>query len=125
MSIRVLFVETDVVLVELLSQWLKQRGMEVIACVDTAEKALKACKKHKPHLALIALRVLPTSALELLQEMRRRHPSVKILVSSLWALREEVREAKLLGASGAFSRPPRLEEFQHALEACEGLHGAA
>jgi len=121
MSIRVLFVETDVVLMELLSQWVKQRGMEVVACVNTEEEALQACEEHKPHLAFVALKVLPTSALELVQKMRALYPSLQILVSSFWAFREEVKEAKLWGAKAAFPRPPSPEEFQYALEACEGL----
>jgi DNA-binding NarL/FixJ family response regulator len=125
MSIRVLFVEADSVLAELLSQWVKKRGMEVVACVTTAEEALEACEKHNPHLAFIALKVLPTSALELMQKMREKHPSVQILVSSFWALKEEVSEAKLWGARAGFSRPPSPEEFQYALEACEGLGAEA
>jgi DNA-binding NarL/FixJ family response regulator len=121
MSIRVLLIETDTVVAELLSQWVKQRGMEVVACVNTAEDALKACEKHKPELAFVALKVLPTSALELVQQMRAQCPSLQVLVSSFWAFREEIKEAKLWGAKAGFSRPPSPEGFQHALEACEGL----
>jgi len=121
MSVRVLFVETDSVLLELLSQWVQQRGMEVVACVSTAQEALLACEEHKPHLAFVALKVLPTSALELVQQMHAQYPSMQVLVSSFWALKEEVKEAKLCGAKAGFSRPPSPEEFQYALEACEGL----
>jgi len=125
MSVRVLFVETDAVLVELLSQWVKAQGMEVVACVDTEEKALQACEAHKPNLAFVALKVLPTSALELVQKMKASLPSLQIIVSSFWALKEEVKEAKLWGAQAGFSRPPSPEEFQYALAACGGLQAGA
>jgi len=121
MSIRVLFVEVDLIMAELLSRWVKQRGMEVVACVHTEEEALKACETHQPHLVCIALKVLPTSALELMQKMQAQNPAVQMIVSSFWALREEVKEAKLWGAKAGFPRPPSPEEFQYALEACEGL----
>ncbi|MCL2259683.1 MAG: response regulator [Proteobacteria bacterium] len=118
MSIRVLFVESDIVLVELLSPWLKQRGMEVVARVDSREAALEACEKHEPHLALVALKALPFSALELVQQLRAKYPSMQVLVSSFWASWEELKEAKCWGAQAGFSRPPSFEEFQHALKAC-------
>ncbi|MCL2626621.1 MAG: response regulator [Cystobacterineae bacterium] len=118
MSIRVLFVESDLVLVELLTAWLGERGMEVVGRVDSMEGALEACEKREPHLVLLALRVLPFSTEELLKQMGARWPSMQVLVSSFWATGEEVRGAKWRGAQGGFSRPPSLEGFEEALGAC-------
>jgi len=93
--------------------------MEVVSCVDTAEAALQACAMHKPQLAFVALKALPTSAKELLLQMQAEYPAMQMVVSSFWGSWEEIQEAKLWGAKAGFSRPPNPQELQRALLACE------
>ena len=70
----------------------REEDMVVCAEAETAEEAMAAAGREKPHLAIVDLSLGNRPGLELIKDLHDRHPKVKVLVLSmhdetLWAER--------------------------------------
>lgn len=82
---RVMIAEDSVVLREGLVGLLSERGFDVVAAVGDAETLLAAVDADPPDATVVDIRMPPTHTDEGLRaaiELRRRHPSVAVLVFS-------------------------------------------
>ncbi|HKE99608.1 MAG TPA: response regulator transcription factor [Actinomycetes bacterium] len=82
---RVVIAEDSVLLREGLARLLADGGLEVVATVGDGPALVDAVSAYRPDLAIVDVRMPPTHTDEGLRaalEVRRRHPSVRILVLS-------------------------------------------
>ena len=97
---KILLVEDDVFMSELLGQALERAGFETIAAKSGSE-GVKKFQETKPSLILLDLILPDESGFEALRQIRRLPggAEVKVLVLSNLARESQIEEAKRLGAT--------------------------
>lgn len=96
-----------------------REGVEVVAEVATAASLIEGCAKQKPDAVLLDLCNERTSGLDALEQVRRRAPTVAVLMLSSRQDASYVRQALLLGANAYVSKSAALSEFDVALHALQ------
>ena len=119
---RVVIAEDAAVLRELLAQMLTERGHEVCAAVGEAEGLRAAVAEHRPHVAVVDIRMPPTHTDEGLRaaiDVRREYPGTGVLLFSQYI---ETKYATRLLAEGSVGvgyllkdRVANVAEFTDAL----------
>lgn len=99
MSKRILVIEDDKFLRELISQKLSQEGYDVIEAID-GEEGIKKVREENPELVLLDLILPGIDGFEVLGQMRESQPPVNIPVIILSNLgqKEDVERGLKLGA---------------------------
>ena len=84
---------------------------ELIA-VDSGEQALHTLAHTKDiKVALVDIKMPKVSGLDVLQEIKSKHPKVKIIMVTGYRSVETAAEASRLGASGYIIKPFKAEEI--------------
>ncbi|MCH7882916.1 response regulator [Patescibacteria group bacterium] len=96
---KILIIEDDTFLADLLVNHLKKEGLEVSFAPD-AEKAFKEIQKSKPELIILDLILPGMDGYEFLKKIKddKALASIPVVVLSNLGLRDEVERAKALGA---------------------------
>ena len=98
--LRIVIAEDAAVMRDGLTQTLTRRGHDVVAAVGDADALREAVDTHRPHVAIIDVRMPPThtdEGLRAAQAIRRAHPGVGVLVFSQYI--EAQSAAELLADS--------------------------
>lgn len=94
----------------LLRQVLRGAGYEVLEASDGGQ-ALERLAESRVHLVITDLMMPEQEGLETIQEVRRRHPKMKIIAMSGAFGGDYLNTAKLLGADAAHAKPIRPDDF--------------
>jgi DNA-binding response OmpR family regulator len=96
---KILIVEDEEVLIELLKRKLTQEGYQVLIARD-GEEGLKVARKITPDLILLNLLLPKRSGFEIMEEMAKEEKlrGIPVIVISNSGKREELERAKNLGA---------------------------
>ncbi len=96
---RILIVDDHPLVRHSLREFIKRESdLEVCGEAEDREEALTAVAATKPHLAIIDLTLKNSNGMELIKDMRERHPEVKILVLSM---HDEILHAERAVRAGA------------------------
>jgi DNA-binding NarL/FixJ family response regulator len=114
--VRVMVVDDHEVVREGLSAALASDGQfEVVAAVPTAAAALAIIARARPDVALVDLRLPDQMGDRLCTELRRRLPSIAVVVLSSYVSEDTVRTAMEAGASAYITKGAGLSELRKAL----------
>jgi DNA-binding NarL/FixJ family response regulator len=117
-AVRVLVVDDHEVVREGLSAALASDGQfEIVAAVPTAAAALAVASRSRPDVALIDLRLPDLMGDRLCAELRKRQPSIALVVLSSYVSEDTVRAAMEAGASAYITKGAGLSELRKALAA--------
>lgn len=114
-SLRVLFVDDEKPLQELLRTELPRLGHEVTVCAD-GKAALKVLEKGKFDAAILDLRMPGMSGIEVLEHLKRVSPDTEAVVMTGHASMETAIEAVRLGAFDYVTKPAKLAAIATILE---------
>ncbi len=89
---------------------------EVAGTAASGREALTAVREKKPDLLLMDLNMPGKDGLEVLQEVRSRFPTLKVLLLTMYDSTELVRKALAMGANGYLLKEHGKEELLEALE---------
>src|SRR5688500_3501635 len=117
---RILVVDDDPALIEMLARALEDEGYEVSRCTDSREAA-RAADDLKPAAMLLDVLMPGTDGFEVLREIRktpagRRLPVV--LMSGAWRAEERRRDlgaTRDIAPTVVLPKPFRLSDLQHSL----------
>lgn len=111
---RILLVEDDAVVCELLSRKLRERGflVEVSASVEHAREVAGA---WKPQAAILDLVLGRASGLELIPELVAAHPGIRVVVLTGYASIATAVHAIKMGAGEYLAKPASVEDIVAAL----------
>lgn len=76
-----------------------QPDMQVVASAATGEEAVKLFEQHRPDVTLMDLNLPGMSGLETIEAIRRKHPSARIVVLTMYKGDEDIHRALESGAS--------------------------
>jgi two-component system response regulator VicR len=113
---KILLVDDDRELVELLSFALLRAGLVPLPAYSTAQ-ALGLLENERPALAILDVRLGDEDGLELLKEIRHKSDVLVIMLSALRAEEDKVRAFEL-GADDYVSKPFGLGELLARIKAC-------
>jgi DNA-binding NarL/FixJ family response regulator len=114
--ISVILVEDHAGLSRELSQWITATaGLRHFGVFGSGEELLDHFPDPAPDVALVDLRLPGISGVDLIREMRQRHPGVQCLVLTMYAESELIFEAVKAGACGYLLKRTPLPEIADAI----------
>ncbi len=113
-ALRVLFVDDERPLQELMRSELPRLGHEVTVCPD-GRSALKALEKGTFDAAILDLRMPGISGIEVLEQLKKVAPDVEAVVMTGHASMETAVQAVRLGAFDYITKPCKLAEIEGVL----------
>jgi DNA-binding NarL/FixJ family response regulator len=91
--------------------------LEVVGEAADGEEALRVCAAAQPQIVLMDVRMPRLDGLAALRELRRRDPTIRVLVLTTYPEDHLVREAVQAGASGYLLKEVQGEELLAAIRA--------
>lgn len=82
----------------------REKDLEVCGEAEDREQALAAATATKPHLAIVDLTLKSSNGMELIKDLRERHPEVQILVLSMHDETIHAERAIRAGARGYITK---------------------
>ncbi len=113
-SLRVLFVDDERALQELMRTELPRLGHEVTVCPD-GRAALKVLEKGRFDAAILDLRMPGMTGLEVLEHLKKASPDTEAVMMTGHASMETAIEALRLGAFDYITKPCKLAEIEGML----------
>lgn len=111
MNPRILFVDDEAPIREMLSLVFMQRGMEV-ATASTAGDAIEMADRGDFSLAIVDLNLAGENGLELLGFLKTNHPKLPVIIFTGVDFDEDLmNEARKRGAEGFMSKTDSLDEL--------------
>jgi DNA-binding NtrC family response regulator len=110
MQERILIVDDDPMVLEVLSAVLSREGFQVTPASSGAE-GLAALAEQPHSLALCDIRMPGMDGFELLAEIRRRHPELDVVLTTGYASVEGALDALALGAVDYLTKPLKPKEI--------------
>ena len=111
---RVLVADDDPATVELLQEFLRGKGYEVLTASDGIE-ALQTVKEKRPHLILLDIQMPKMDGLEVLRRLRAIDQEVGVIVITAVNEEETGRQAMALGAFDYIVKPLDLPYLEQSL----------
>jgi DNA-binding NarL/FixJ family response regulator len=96
-----------------------EKDMGVCGEADSAPDALEGIAKTSPHVAVVDLSLRDSSGLELIKDLRIRHPELAILVLSM---RDESFYAERVFRAGAMGYIPKDEGTERVIDGIRKVH---
>lgn len=91
--------------------------LEIVGEADSGASAVEMVSRTQPDLLLVDIGLKDMNGLELTRILRREHPSIKILILSMYDNNEYVSESVRSGASGYVLKNSPSREIIAAIEA--------
>jgi len=113
-SLRVLFVDDEKPLQELMRAELPRLGHDVTVCPD-GKTAIKALEKSSFHAAILDLRMPGLTGIEVLEQLKAISPDTQAIVMTGHASMETAIDAMRLGAFDYITKPCKLTEIEAVL----------
>jgi putative two-component system response regulator len=113
--IKILVIDDDAVVREVIGEMLAVAGYEVVAAANAAE-ALELFMDERIGLVVTDIVMPDVSGLELLEAMRLHRPSLPIVLVTGANTRDNLSEALSRGADGLIAKPFTRTELQEAVE---------
>ena len=105
----IMVVDDDEYMFEVLKSLLETEGYEV--CGATSGPAALELVKNRPVDMIISkVRMTPMSGMEILRQVRRLRPNMRVVMLPVFGLDNTAAEAAALGAFGTLTRPFTSEE---------------
>ena len=108
---KLLIVDDESDIREFARNFFKKRKIDVFVA-SGGRQALDLIAQESPDLVLLDVRMEEMTGIEVLRELRRSKPSVKVIMVSGVEEEETIKEANALGVIGYIHKPFILEELE-------------
>lgn len=99
-----------------------QPGLEVVGEASDGFEALKKTQELSPDLAIVDLAMPGISGIELIRQMRKTLPSVKVLVLTMYAADEYIYQVLKAGAKGYVTKDAPADDLLKAITTVQDGH---
>ncbi len=106
----ILVVDDEPQILHVISGILLDEGFEVLTALD-GETALRVVAEEAPELALLDIALPGMDGLELLEELKRSHPALPVIMISAYGSVENAVRATRLGAYDFIEKPPHADKI--------------
>jgi len=108
---KLLIVDDESDIREFARNFFRKRKIDVFVA-SGGRQALEIITKENPNLILLDVRMEEMTGIEVLKELRKTSPSVKVIMVSGVEDEETIKEANALGVIGYIHKPFILEELE-------------
>lgn len=116
---RVLVVDDELFICELLDEYLTLHGYQVNTATCGLD-AISQFRENRPHIILMDIRMPGMSGVELLGMIKQMDPSIKVIMLSAFGDEDIVRDAMKMGADHFIQKPMKLRHIMEILHGWEG-----
>ncbi len=116
MSKKILVADDEEYLIKFIKRYLERRGVEVIATPKGTD-VLPILEREEIDLVFLDIQFEDIGGLEILKEIKKKHPGVKVIIITGVKNTSLEPEARSLGADGFISKPVVSQEFNEAIQA--------
>lgn len=99
----------------LIKRILTRKG-HVVTPFTEEEEALAYAQKHKPHLAILDIKLKKMTGVQVLEELRTVSPETRVIMLTGYPTLETARESVRLGASEYCVKPIDKDELEAKVE---------
>ena len=114
MRARVLIVDDEADMLDLLMDFLRSKGYEVLTASDGAE-ALRKVREERPQAILLDVRMPKMDGLQVLREIRKTDKEIGVIMVTAVNEQETGRQAMEMGASDSVVKPLDLQYLERSL----------
>ena len=115
----IMIVDDEPQVAEVLAQSLMRQGHRTTV-VHSGEEALRALSHSSPDAMFLDVSMPGMNGLDVMAEVRRRKPTLAVVVITGHATPEEIEDVRRLGAVDVIQKPSALTNYHRAIER---LHG--
>jgi len=115
-DIKVLLIDDEVALANTLAQRLKMRDFKVGTAYD-GEQALSKLKEEEPDVIVLDLKMPGMHGMEVLQEIKKAHPDIQVIILTGHGTDKDEEDAKRLGGFDFLKKPTDIETLEHKIKA--------
>jgi CheY-like chemotaxis protein len=112
---KILIVDDEPQVAEVLARSLAREG-HTATVAHSGEEALRLLDPAAPDALFLDVSMPGLNGLDVLTEVRRRRPSLPVVVITGHATPDEIEEVKRLGAVDVITKPAALTHYHRALE---------
>jgi two-component system alkaline phosphatase synthesis response regulator PhoP len=118
---KILIVDDNQAIVEMLQRKLEREEYDVLGCVESA-KAVATCRKEKPDLIILDILMPGKSGWEIIEELKSdpETQAVPVIISTVKNRPEDIERGKTLQAADHIAKP---YVFSDLLEKIHGILG--
>lgn len=106
----------------LLQEVLGRDGYDVI-CTENGPEALLIISEVQPDLVLLDMKIPGMDGIEILTNIRKFHPDLRVVMMTAYGELDLVREAAALNAIGHFAKPFDIDELRAFIAQLIGVPG--
>lgn len=117
-KIKILVVDDDYIMRELLKSLLRREGYDVVGHAADGDSAVAQCASLEPHVVCLDINMPKKDGLQTLEEIKEGFPAVRVVMVTANATGDAVREAMDKGACGFIVKPYNAAKIVAALERC-------
>jgi CheY-like chemotaxis protein len=114
-DLKILIVDDEPEILDLLSTFLGAKGCTVVACED-GERGLDALRDQDFDLVLSDIAMAGMNGFEFLRIVRQNHPGIGIILMTAYDEQYPLSEALRAGADGYITKPFELKKFSLIFE---------
>ena len=106
-----LVVDDEQEICEFLKSFFEERNFEVKTAVS-GEAAVAEVDKAEPQVVLLDVHMPGMDGMNVLKQIKQKHPNVKVIMVTALETREKIEEAMRLGADNYITKPLSLEYLE-------------
>ncbi|MCJ8007902.1 response regulator [Lederbergia wuyishanensis] len=114
MKEKILIVDDQFGIRILLNEILQKEGYQVFQAANGLQ-ALAITKKHALDLVLLDMKIPGMDGLEILQQMKKIKPDIRVIIMTAYGELEKMEAAKKLGALAHFTKPFDIVELRQTI----------
>ncbi|MEE8483875.1 MAG: response regulator transcription factor [Nitrospinota bacterium] len=115
-KVRVLLVDDEMHIRELMKVALKDMNAEVVAEADNGKEALELFRQHKPEITIMDVNMPVMNGLETLKAIKSEFPDAFVIMLTAVSSIKAVQEILELGASGYIRKDTSLPEIKQGIK---------
>ena len=94
----------------------KIEGVKVVGEAGTGGEALDLVREHRPNLMLLDITMPERNGFEVLEEVTKKYPDIKVIVLTVHEALEYAKKALRAGAAGFLSKSAAITELEEAIQ---------
>jgi DNA-binding response OmpR family regulator len=114
--IKILVVDDELLICELLDAFLSQKGYQVTTATDGKE-AIRKFEKERPHIVLLDIKMPGVSGVEVLRRIKEISSDTVVIVITALGDMDTVQNTQKMGANDYLMKPIELEHLEKILVA--------
>lgn len=113
---KIMIIDDEIDIIEVLQRFLEKSGKLHIEVDSNPETAMKKIQNKQFDLVLSDIMMPTLSGLEILEEIKKKNPSVKVLMMTAYSTNTKINKSKELNADGYIEKPfEDLKEIEKTL----------